>query len=155
MEDTLITLKNNSIATIVHKNSENKYLVCKHNFSNDELSLPMAKIDVINDPNYTEKLITMMEQEFGIINTGLTVINTNRISYLKFNEYVIGNNIGFVTKELASYKGMREANLMQTGYYTEVSYKSLQEIETLFNSGSFDVNAYYFINELKTRGGTK
>ncbi|MGL4645320.1 MAG: hypothetical protein ACRCVH_13425 [Vagococcus fluvialis] len=151
MKTTMDTLQENVISALVYKNNEGKYLTCRHDFINNSIGIPMKKFEVGESQwaPYTKELIELMEFEFGVRAKSLSVISTNRISYVLAHLFVIGNCIGYRVNETPEYKGKLAPRYSPGGSYTDAAYLTFAEIKTLMRNGQFDTNSYNFICELE------
>lgn len=153
MEDILSKLQNNTLAMPVYVDSNGKLLVCKTPFSNNKLSLPSLNIQLPNKiqvgkattKDISVQIIENMRKEFGLDGQLLYYYETTRIPYIFQDDIYLGNCVGYYFEDAGTYKGKPEIKAMPTGIYTDISYKTLEEIEVLFKNNDFDINSYYFI----------
>lgn len=163
MNNILTALQNNLLGAIIFVNKEGKILTCRSNFNNGYIGIPMVKIrknesnevptGKANPNDISVQLIEAMRSEFGIDTQILDYYETTRIPYKLNGVMTLGNCVGYDFSEADDYKGKPEITQRPSGTYTEVAFRTVQQIEALMENKTFDVNSFYFVLRYKERLG--
>ncbi|MGL5709858.1 MAG: hypothetical protein ACRCXX_14420 [Cetobacterium sp.] len=161
MNNILTALQNNLLGAIIFKNSEGKILTCKSDFNNGNIGIPMVKIRLnetnkvptgkANPNDISVQMIEAMRSEFGIDPQILDYYDTTKIPYKLNGTMVLGNCVGYDFSEAEDYKGKPEIVQRPSGIYTDISFRTVAQIEALMENKTFDINSFYFILRYKER----
>lgn len=161
MNNILTSLQNNLLGAIIFVNQEGKILTCRSEFNNGYIGIPMVKIrknesneiptGKANPNDISLQLIETMRSEFGIDTQILDYYETTRIPYRLNNVVTLGNCVCYDFSEAGDYKGKPEIVHRPSGIYTEVTFRTIQQIESLMSSKTFDANSFYYVMRHKER----